>query len=102
MSWYGENAWPRTFVEHADRIQRGTCTCTSTLRCRQRRGTGTPAVPRLAPSRRSRPRCVHGAKARLAHRTWGDLNEYANAKGALVSEIMTQAEVWAVRTRWTY
>ena len=41
-------------------------------------------------------------KARLASRTWDDMNDYADAKGALVSEIMTRAEAWAAHTRWTY
>lgn len=41
-------------------------------------------------------------KARLAQRAWNDMNEYADAKGELVSEIMTRAETWAARTRWTY
>jgi GrpB-like predicted nucleotidyltransferase (UPF0157 family) len=41
-------------------------------------------------------------KARLAGQTWSDMNEYADAKGTLVSDIMQRAEAWAASTDWTY
>jgi GrpB-like predicted nucleotidyltransferase (UPF0157 family) len=40
-------------------------------------------------------------KRELAARDWPDMNAYADAKGALVTEIMTRAEAWAGATRWT-
>jgi GrpB-like predicted nucleotidyltransferase (UPF0157 family) len=41
-------------------------------------------------------------KCRLADQSWEDMNEYADAKGALISEILTRAEAWATSTRWMY
>lgn len=40
-------------------------------------------------------------KRDLASRDWPDMNAYADAKSALIAEIMNRAEVWAGATQWT-
>jgi GrpB-like predicted nucleotidyltransferase (UPF0157 family) len=42
-----------------------------------------------------------GLKSELATRDWPDMNAYAAAKGALISEITVRAEEWARSTGWT-
>lgn len=39
-------------------------------------------------------------KRELARREWSDMNAYADAKGALIGQIMTRAEAWAGHTGW--
>ena len=39
-------------------------------------------------------------KHELAQREWADMNAYADAKGVLISEIMTRAEAWAKQVDW--
>ncbi len=39
-------------------------------------------------------------KRELARRDWGDMNQYAQAKSALIEEIMARAEAWALATGW--
>lgn len=39
-------------------------------------------------------------KRQLAQQEWEDMNNYAQAKTALIGEIMTRAEAWAVDTGW--
>ncbi len=39
-------------------------------------------------------------KRELARRDWADMNEYADAKSALVTEIMARAEAWALASGW--
>jgi GrpB-like predicted nucleotidyltransferase (UPF0157 family) len=47
-------------------------------------------------------RVAYGAlKNELAQRDWPDMNAYAEAKSALISEITARAERWAVDTSWT-
>ena len=40
-------------------------------------------------------------KRRLAERDWEDMNDYANAKGDLIADIMTRAQAWAESSNWT-
>lgn len=40
-------------------------------------------------------------KNRLAQEHWPDMNAYAEAKSALISEIAARAEKWARRSGWT-
>jgi len=40
-------------------------------------------------------------KRDLASRDWPDMNAYADAKTALIAEIMARAEAWAGTTHWT-
>jgi GrpB-like predicted nucleotidyltransferase (UPF0157 family) len=40
-------------------------------------------------------------KRDLAGRDWPDMNAYADAKGAVITEIMSRAEAWADTTHWT-
>lgn len=39
-------------------------------------------------------------KLQLAGRGWEDMNEYAEAKSAVISEIYERAESWAATTGW--
>ena len=40
-------------------------------------------------------------KRRLAGRVWADRNDYAEAKGEIIGEIMARAEHWARATGWS-
>ncbi|ONH35382.1 MULTISPECIES: GrpB family protein [Protofrankia] len=40
-------------------------------------------------------------KRDLAYHDWPDMNAYADAKSALITEITTRAEAWADATGWT-
>ena len=40
-------------------------------------------------------------KRELAARDWPSMNDYADAKGALIAEITARAEAWADATGWT-
>jgi GrpB-like predicted nucleotidyltransferase (UPF0157 family) len=40
-------------------------------------------------------------KRALARRDWEDVNHYANAKGAVIEDIMARAEAWAASSGWT-
>lgn len=40
-------------------------------------------------------------KAELAAREWGDMNDYARAKSAVIAEITARAEAWAAASGWT-
>jgi GrpB-like predicted nucleotidyltransferase (UPF0157 family) len=40
-------------------------------------------------------------KIQLAQQDWSDMNAYAQAKGPLISDIITRAEKWASETGWT-
>jgi GrpB-like predicted nucleotidyltransferase (UPF0157 family) len=53
--------------------------------------------------RRHRDDCAlyEGVKRELATRTWGDMNDYADAKDEVVAEIMARAEAWAEATGWS-
>lgn len=42
-----------------------------------------------------------GVKRELATRTWGDMNDYADAKDEVVAAIMARAEAWAEATDWS-
>ncbi len=42
-----------------------------------------------------------GLKRELASRDWSDMNEYADAKSSLVTEILARAEAWALAGGWT-
>jgi len=39
-------------------------------------------------------------KRTLAHRDWPDVNDYAQAKGPLIAEIVRNAETWAAEVGW--
>ncbi|MDO8189435.1 GrpB family protein [Conexibacter sp. JD483] len=46
-------------------------------------------------------RARYGAvKAELAERAWGDMNDYAQAKGDVIVEITARAEAWARASGW--
>jgi GrpB-like predicted nucleotidyltransferase (UPF0157 family) len=40
------------------------------------------------------------AKRELAARAWGDMNDYAQAKGEVIAEITARAEAWAAAGGW--
>jgi GrpB-like predicted nucleotidyltransferase (UPF0157 family) len=47
-------------------------------------------------------RVAYGAlKSELAPQDWPDMNTYAEAKSALISEITARAERWAADSSWT-
>ncbi|HST42178.1 MAG TPA: GrpB family protein, partial [Conexibacter sp.] len=39
-------------------------------------------------------------KRELAARAWDDMNDYAQAKGAVIAEITARAEAWAAASGW--
>ncbi|MDP8930884.1 MAG: GrpB family protein [Actinomycetota bacterium] len=41
------------------------------------------------------------AKRELAQREWDDVNDYADAKSAVINEITERAETWAAVTGWS-
>ncbi|WP_206055191.1 GrpB family protein [Nocardia sp. CS682] len=40
-------------------------------------------------------------KRRLAQQNWADMNDYADAKGPLIAEIIQRAQAWAESIDWT-
>jgi GrpB-like predicted nucleotidyltransferase (UPF0157 family) len=46
-------------------------------------------------------RAYEELKRSLAQRDWEDMNHYANAKTALIADIMVRAETWARSSGWT-
>jgi GrpB-like predicted nucleotidyltransferase (UPF0157 family) len=46
-------------------------------------------------------RAYEALKRSLAHRDWEDMNHYADAKRALIADIMVRADTWARSSGWT-